>query len=173
MNSKLSRRSRASEQDRTAPASIDPGVPGRYQKPIETPANRLHPGGTVYQKESCKSVLSQGFSPPSENRGVLGSIPSLAISASRPLAAVTLGALLGLDADVRHLLGVDVAPWLITHLTSLLFPVRKGGASRTAASTGSSKRQKQDYRRCHGARLTSPALTLVVSVSSTIGGSDR
>src|SRR5205823_397414 len=32
----------------------------------------------VYQKKSCKFALSHGFLGPAENRGVLGSIPSLA-----------------------------------------------------------------------------------------------
>ena len=53
---------------------------GRYQNSLETPANGLHLGGNARQKKSCKSVHSQGFSSPTENRGVLGSIPGLAIS---------------------------------------------------------------------------------------------
>jgi hypothetical protein len=40
-------------------------------------AQWTHPAG--YQKKSCKSPLSRGFAPPPENRGVLDSIPSLAI----------------------------------------------------------------------------------------------
>jgi hypothetical protein len=40
----------------------------------------LHLARNIYQKKSCKSALSHGFAWPPENRGVLGSIPSLAIS---------------------------------------------------------------------------------------------
>jgi hypothetical protein len=58
--------------------SIGPGEPRQYQNPIETPANRWHIRCPPYQKKSCKSPLIHGFSLPSENRGVLGSIPSLA-----------------------------------------------------------------------------------------------
>jgi hypothetical protein len=52
--------------------------PARYQKPIETPANGYHRSRSVYQKKSCTSELNDGFSRPSENRGVPGSIPGLA-----------------------------------------------------------------------------------------------
>ena len=53
---------------------------GQYQNSLETPANGPHVAQMAYQKRFCKSVLSHGFSWPSENRGVPGSIPGLAIS---------------------------------------------------------------------------------------------
>jgi len=59
---------------------IGTGNPGQYRDPLQTPAIGWHLGSEPYQKKSCKSAVNQGFSPPSENRGVLGSIPSLAIS---------------------------------------------------------------------------------------------
>jgi ferredoxin len=52
----------------------------RYQNPLQIPANGCHGGLSVYQRRSGKSGLSHGLSWPTENRGVLGSIPSLAIS---------------------------------------------------------------------------------------------
>jgi hypothetical protein len=60
--------------------AIGTGGPCQYHNPLQTPANRLHLARQAYQKKSCKSVLSHGFSRPSENRGVPGSIPGLAIS---------------------------------------------------------------------------------------------
>src|SRR2546430_16989493 len=62
------------------PCPIGTGYTGRYQNRLKTPANRLHMARSTYQKKSCKSGLSQGFSLPPENRGVHGSIPGLAIS---------------------------------------------------------------------------------------------
>jgi hypothetical protein len=39
---------------------------GRYQNSLETPANGSHVAQMAYQKKSCKSAVSHGFSPPSE-----------------------------------------------------------------------------------------------------------
>jgi hypothetical protein len=79
-----------------AGTSIGTDKLGQYQHPLETHAIGLHLAHAIglhlahaiglhlarniYQKKSCKSALSHGFAWPPENRGVLGSIPSLAIS---------------------------------------------------------------------------------------------
>src|SRR5436853_6871494 len=52
----------------------------QYHNPLKTAAKGLHVAWNAYQKKPCKSALSHGFSVPSENRGVPGSIPGLAIS---------------------------------------------------------------------------------------------
>jgi hypothetical protein len=62
---------------------IGTGNQAQYQNRLQTPANRWHVVRRSYQKKSCKSALSHGFSRPTENRenrGVPGSIPGLAIS---------------------------------------------------------------------------------------------
>jgi hypothetical protein len=58
---------------------IGTGYVGQYRNPLQTPGNRWHLAGWRWQKKCCKSTLSRGFPAPPENRGVLGSIPSLAI----------------------------------------------------------------------------------------------
>src|SRR5438132_11719283 len=63
------------------------GESTQYQNPLKTAAKGLHVAWNAYQKKSCKSPLSHGFSMPSENRGVPGSIPGLAISSLSALTA--------------------------------------------------------------------------------------